>query len=80
MPEVFRLYGFSYLFHSREHEPLHIHVEGKDGFAKYSLIEGCFVMDYAEGITPADLKRIEKTISNNKDLIINKWNEYFKNR
>lgn len=27
MPEIFRFYGFSFFFYSREHEPLHIHVE-----------------------------------------------------
>ena len=30
MPEVFRLVGYSFFFYSREHEPLHIHVEGND--------------------------------------------------
>ncbi len=27
MPEVFRFYGFSFFFYSKEHEPLHIHVD-----------------------------------------------------
>ena len=26
MPEVFRFYGFSFFFYSREHEPPHVHV------------------------------------------------------
>ena len=34
MPEVFRFYGFSF-FYSKEHEPLHIHVEGNGGAAKF---------------------------------------------
>ncbi|MBE6256077.1 MAG: DUF4160 domain-containing protein [Prevotella sp.] len=29
MPEVFRFFGFSFFFYSREHEPLHIHVFNK---------------------------------------------------
>ena len=33
MPEVFRFYGFSFFFFSREHEALHIHVEGNGGMA-----------------------------------------------
>ena len=36
MPEIFRFYGFSFFFYSREHEPIHIHVEGNEGFAKYN--------------------------------------------
>jgi len=34
MPEIFRFYGFSFFFYSREHEPVHIHVEENGGFAK----------------------------------------------
>ena len=36
MPEVFRFYGFSFFFYSREHEPLHIHVEGNEGMPSSS--------------------------------------------
>ena len=28
MPEIFRFYGFSFFFYSREHKPIHVHVEG----------------------------------------------------
>ena len=28
MPEVFRFFGFSFFFYSKEHEPVHVHVEG----------------------------------------------------
>lgn len=35
MPEVFRFFGFSFFFYSKEHEPLHIHVEGNGGMAKF---------------------------------------------
>lgn len=38
MPEIFRFYGFSFFFYSKEHEPLHVHVEGNGGMAKYDLI------------------------------------------
>ena len=32
MPEVFRFFGFSFFFYSKEHEPVHIHVEGNDAW------------------------------------------------
>lgn len=35
MPEIFRAFGFSFMFFSREHEPIHVRVVGKDGMAKY---------------------------------------------
>ena len=28
---------FPFFFYSKEHEPLHVHVEGKDGCAKFDL-------------------------------------------
>ena len=43
MPEIFRAFGFSFFFYSREHEPLHIHVEGKGGAARYVWDGGEFV-------------------------------------
>ena len=33
MPEVFRFFGFSFFFYSKEHEPVHVHVEGNGGMA-----------------------------------------------
>lgn len=35
MPEIFRFFGFSFFFFSREHEPIHVYVEGNGGCAKY---------------------------------------------
>lgn len=37
MPEVFRLFGFTYFFFSREHKPIHVHIEGAEGYAVYEL-------------------------------------------
>lgn len=56
MPEIFRFYGFSFFFYSREHEPLHIHVEGKGGMAKFDWDGGVFVLSEMHGIKPNDLK------------------------
>lgn len=38
MPEIFRFFGFSFFFYSKEHDPIHVHVEGKDGFAKSNMM------------------------------------------
>lgn len=43
MPEIFRFFGFSFFFYSREHEPLHVHIEGKGGMAKFDLEGNEFV-------------------------------------
>ena len=77
MPELFRHAGFIFLFFTREHEPIHVHVRGNDGDAKYILKEGHFVLDYAHNIKPNDLRRIQKMIDENSDIIIKRWNELF---
>lgn len=78
MPEVFRFYGFSFFFYSREHEPLHIHVEGNGGMAKYEWNGKEFTLFEEQGIKPNDLKKIKKVIDENADIIVQRWNEHFK--
>ena len=77
MPEIFRFYGLSFFFYSIEHEPLHVHVEGKGGCAKFDLVGDNFEMVEKINIKANDFKRIKEVIDENKDIIINRWNEYF---
>lgn len=77
MPEIFRAFGFSFFFYSREHEPIHVHVEGKGGFAKYVWNNEVFILEEKRGISPSDMKKIEMMIEENSDLIVNYWNNYF---
>ncbi len=30
MPEIFRAFGFTFLFFSHDHEPIHVHVIGNN--------------------------------------------------
>ncbi len=77
MPEIFRFYGFSFFFYSREHEPLHIHVEGNGGMAKFDLVEDEFVLKTVYNIKSNDLKKIKEVIDYNQDIIIKHWIKYF---
>lgn len=77
MPEVFRFYGFSFFFYSREHEPLHIHVEGNGGKAKFIWNGTEFELFEMQGIKTNDLKKIKNMIDENADIIIDRWNNYF---
>ena len=56
MPEIFRFYGFSFFFYSREHEPIHIHVEGAEGFAKYNYDGKDFVLSTSRGLKKQRIK------------------------
>ena len=46
MPELFRQYGFIFMFFSREHEPIHVHVRGHNGDAKFNWDGEGFEMEY----------------------------------
>lgn len=78
MPELFRAYGFVFMFFSLEHEPVHIHVIGKGGDAKYVWNGLRFVIVEQHNIKAGDLRKIKDMIDNNSDIIIENWNRYFK--
>ena len=62
MPEVFRLFGFSFFFYSKEHEPIHIHVEGNGGMAKFDWDGTKFVLREKINIKANDMKKIQAAI------------------
>lgn len=72
--QIFRVFV---LFYSREHEPVHVHVEGADGFAKYEYNGEKFELHESRGIKTGDLKKIKFVIDDNADIIVARWNEYF---
>ena len=80
MPEVFRLFGFTYFFFSREHKPVHVHIEGAEGYAVYDLEGERFVQRYSKGIKVGDLRRIEAVLEENRETIVNSWRNYFNNK
>lgn len=77
MPEIFRFFGFSFYFFSREHDSIHVHVQGKGGYAKYEWNGENFVFKESHDIKPADLKKIKTVIDENADIIVSRWNTYF---
>lgn len=78
MPEVFRKYGFLFFFYSREHEPIHVHIEGEHGLVIYDLIDEEFVLREKKGkIKTSSLRKIEKALADNKQKIIDAWEEHF---
>ena len=77
MPEIFRFFGFSFYFYSKEHEPPHIHVEGKDDMAKFDWDGTKFILKEKYNLKANDFKKIKTAVEDNSDLIIRRWNEYF---
>ncbi len=75
MPELFRMFGIRFFFFSNEHLPIHVHVKNADGSAKYEVDPVILVEN--KGMKLKDLRLAESIIEENKDIIIEKWKEYF---
>ena len=39
MPTILSIFGLRFFFYTREHEPIHVHIEHADGVAKYNLLD-----------------------------------------
>lgn len=72
--QILRIFIF---FYSREHEPLHIHVEGNGGMAKFIWNGKEFELFEKQKIKANDYKKIKQVIDDNADIIISRWKEYF---
>jgi hypothetical protein len=77
MPDLFRLFGFVFLFFSHEHTLVHVHVRGHGGDAKFVWDGEGFFLEESNGIKINDLKRIERAVQENADLILSRWYEFF---
>lgn len=77
MPELFRMYGFLFMFFSHEHEPMHVHVIGNEGEAKFSWNGDRFVLEKSRNVKRNDIRRIKDVISSNSDIIVKRWIELF---
>lgn len=77
MPEIYRIFGFKIKFYSDDHEPIHVHVVGNNGQAKFELQNNRFTLLYSENIKVSDLTRLQKSVNENVDIIIERWHEYF---
>ncbi len=66
-----------FFFYSREHEPMHVHVKNADGRAKFDITQEGIVLVKNEGLKIKDIKAAEMVLEENRELAIEKWNEYF---
>ncbi len=75
MPEIFRVFGFCFLFYSNDHLPIHVHVRNSDGEARF-YINPIQLLDN-HGMKSKDLKIAEGLIEENEDIIEHRWKEFF---
>lgn len=75
MPTIFIFFGFRFMFYSNDHEP-HVHIIKDGNEAKYNVAPLEIV--YNHGFKKHDLALIESIISENEEVIIDRWKSYFK--
>lgn len=72
---IFYFLGFRFLFYSNDHEPIHVHVVKGNINAKFSIFPVSLIEN--NGLKPAELKMVESVIKENKEVIVERWNEFF---
>ncbi len=76
MPTVLRIKGYRFFFFSIEgNEPVHIHVEKAESYAKFWFDPIRIVIDF--GFNSKQLNEISNILEENQALIEDEWNEYF---
>ena len=71
MPTIFRVFGFRFFFFNNEHPPPHVHIQGKDGAAKYDMENKELV--YNKGMKVKDIKKAIDTAEDHRDEIMKEW-------
>ena len=76
VPTVLRLRGIRFFFFSNEpNEPIHIHVESHDKYAKFWLEP--LQVAKSVGYNAKELSEIRNLTMENIDIIKRKWDEHF---
>jgi hypothetical protein len=76
MPTVLRIGPFRFFFYSNENgEPAHIHIQRDKMLAKFWLKP--VTLASSTRFSPKDLRKLELLVTENRELLLEVWNEYF---
>jgi len=75
MPLVFEKDGFRFTFYSNDHRPIHVHVRKSGGEAIFDVEDGVELRE-SQGFKIKDLNKAQQLAEENRNLIIEKWNEH----
>lgn len=79
MPVILRYKGFRFFFYSNEgnpREPVHVHIRGGEGEAKFWL-RPVVLLDNSCGFDARTLRELAEAVERNAALIERAWNEHF---
>ena len=80
MPVIFRYKGFRFFFYSNEgdpREPVHVHVIGQGGEAKFWVAPTVSLVT-SDRLSAKALRELEHAVRENSALIEETWNEFFR--
>jgi len=76
MPTVLKVHGHRFFFFSNEgNEPLHVHVETAEKYAKFWL--NPVVLARSVGYSAKELRQIRKLVEEHREFLEEKWHEFF---
>ena len=76
MPTALRIGPYRFFFFSNEgDEPVHIHFQRERALAKFWLRP--ILLAGSSGFQPQELRRIQRHVEGNQDVLIEAWNDYF---
>ena len=76
MPKVFEKDGYRFFFYGNDHQPIHIHVRHGNGEAVFN-VEGVVELRESQGLKVKELAKAEALATENRQLIIRAWHDYF---
>jgi hypothetical protein len=79
MPTLFYYLGLKFYFYSNDHLPVHVHVSAEDHEARYQVYPEIRLIEN-RGLKPRELRIAEIAIEENREIIIARWNEHFKDK
>jgi len=79
MPTLFYYLGLKFHFYSNDHLPIHVHVSVENVEARYQVYPNVKLIEN-RGLNPRELRLAEIAIEENKEIIIRRWKEYFKDK
>ena len=76
MPTVLRYLGYRFYFYSHEpNEPPHIHIDKDNMSAKFWI--QTVALSRNRGFSARELRQLERIVTENQQLFLEAWNEYF---
>ena len=79
MPTLFYYLGLRFHFYSNDHLPIHVHVSIDNLEARYQVYPEIKLIEN-RGLKPRELRLAEIAIEENKEIIIARWKEHFKDK